>query len=232
LGVFIHDDIGVVMVQAVIFDVGGTLLGATDLFENILADNVDIEVHDEIYEHLAMKFFQQIVDCRNGSSFKPIVEIIATAIEAVNREKNNCLLVANPEQIYWNTFVRDSFVIHDADRALEKLVEKQVELFVASDADAELIYAQFEKHLWSNYFRQSFISSEVKAYKPHDVFVAALNNAISKYEKNEVIFVGDSKVDIETGRKLGVRTALISRSHQKRYNQDYSIGSLLELLDL
>lgn len=56
--------------------------------------------------------------------------------------------------------------------------------------------------------------------------------AISKYEKNEVIIVGDSEVDIETGRKLGVRTALIGKSNQKQYNEDYSISSLRELLDL
>jgi len=220
------------MVKAVIFDVGGTLLGATDLFENILADHVSVEAHDEIYKRLVKEFFQQVGDCRNGSSFKRVVEIIAMAIEAVNREKDNCLSLANAEQVYWNTFVRDSFVIHDADRALEKLAEKKVQLFVASDADAELIYAQFEKHKWSNYFHQSFISSEVRAYKPNDVFVVALNNAISNFEKNEVIFVGDSEVDIETGRKLGVKTALIGKSNQKRYNEDYSISSLLELLDL
>jgi len=220
------------MVKAVIFDVGGTLLGATDLFENILAGNISIEAHDDIYNQLGKEFFRQIVDCRNGARFKRVVEIITIAIDAVNREKNNCLSLANAEQVYWNTFVRDSFVIHDADLALGKLAEKKVELFVASDADAALIFAQFEKHQWSSYFRQSFISSEVEAYKPNDVFVAALNNAISNYEKNEVIFVGDSEVDIETGKKLGVRTALISNSHQKQYNEDYSIGSLLELLDL
>ena len=220
------------MVKAVIFDVGGTLLGATDLFENILAGNISIEAHDDIYNQLGTEFFRQIVDCRNGSRFKRVVEIITIAIDAVNREKNNCLSLVNAEQVYWNTFVRDSFVIHDADLALEKLAEKKVELLVASDADAALIYAQFEKHHWSSYFRQSFISSEVEAYKPNDVFVAALNKAISKYEKNEVIFVGDSEVDIETGKKLGVRTALISNRHQKQYNEDYSIGSLLELLDL
>jgi FMN phosphatase YigB (HAD superfamily) len=103
---------------------------------------------------------------------------------------------------------------------------------VASDADAELIYAQFEKYQWSNYFCQSFISSEVKAYKPNEAFVAVLNDAIHKYEKQEVIFVGDSDVDIETGKRLGVRTALIGKSNQKQYNEDYSLSSLLELLDL
>ena len=48
--------------------------------------------------------------------------------------------------------------------------------------------------------RQFFISSEVKAYKPNDVFVAALDNAIRDYKKNKVILVGDSEVDIETGK--------------------------------
>lgn len=158
--------------------------------------------------------------------------MIAIAIDAVNKENNNCLSTVNAEQVYWNTFVGDSFVIHEADLALAKLAEQQVALFVASDADAELIYAQFEKHQWSHYIHQFFISSEVQAYKPHDKFVAALNRAICSYDQNEVIFVGDSEADIETGKKLGVRTALINKSNQKRYNEDYSIRSLLELLDL
>jgi HAD superfamily hydrolase (TIGR01549 family) len=220
------------MVKAVIFDVGGTLLGATDLFDNILTSNTGTGTHDEIYDQLGNVFFRHIVDCRNGSEFKRVAEIIAIAIETVNKENNNCLSVVDPEQVYWNTFVRDSYVIHNADLALETLAQKKVDLFVASDADAELIYAQFEKHQWSDYFRQAFISSEVKAYKPNDAFVAVLEDAIRMYDKNEVIFVGDSEVDIETGRRLGVRTALIGKSNQTQYDADYSISSLLELLDL
>jgi len=220
------------MVKAVIFDVGGTLLGATDLLENILAGNASTKAHNDLYNQLENEFFKQVADCRNGSTFKRIVEMIARAIDAVNKEYDDCLSTVNPEQVYWNTFVSDSFVIHDADLALAKLAEQKVELFVASDADAELLYAQFEKHRWSHYIHQFFISSEVKAYKPNDTFVTALNNAICNYEKNEVIFVGDSNVDIEVGKKLGVRTALIGKSNQKRYNEDYSVRSLLELLDL
>ncbi len=220
------------MVKAVIFDVGGTLLGATDLLENILAGHASPKAHDDLYNQLGNEFFRQVVDCRNGSTFKRIAEMIATAIDVVNKENNDCLSTVNAAQVYWHTFVSDSFVIHDADRALAKLAEQKVALFVASDADAELIYAQFEKHQWSHYIRQFFISSEIRAYKPTEAFVAALNNVICNYEKNQVIFVGDSEVDIETGKKLGVRTALLSKGNQKRYSEDYSIRSLLELLVL
>jgi putative hydrolase of the HAD superfamily len=220
------------VIKAVIFDVGGTLLGATDLLDNVLASNTSTKAHSDLYNQLENEFFEQVTNCRNGSPFKRIVEMIAIAIDAVNEENNDCLSTVNAQEVYWNTFVSDSFIIHEADLALEKLAEKKVALFVASDADAELIYAQFEKHRWSHYIRQFFISSEVKAYKPHDMFVATLNNAIGNYEKNEVIFVGDSEADIETGKKLGVRTALVSKSSQKRYDEDYSIRSLLELLDL
>jgi putative hydrolase of the HAD superfamily len=220
------------MVKAVIFDVGGTLLGATDLLENILACSDSIKAHDDLYNHLKDEFFRQIIDCRNGSRFKKVVEMIATAIEAVNEQNNNCLASVNAEQVYWNTFVNDSFIINDADIVLEKLREKNIEMFIASDADAELLYAQFEKHKWDKYISQFFISSEIKAYKPNAVFVTALNNAIHDYEKSEVILVGDSDVDIETGKKLGVKTALMSRSNQNRYNEDYSFTSLLELLDI
>jgi hypothetical protein len=100
------------MVKAVIFDVGGTLLGATDFLENILAGNSSIKVHNDIYNQLENEFFKQITDCRNGSPFRRTVEIIALAIDAVNKENSNCLSSVNAEQVYWNTFVRDSFVIH------------------------------------------------------------------------------------------------------------------------
>jgi HAD superfamily hydrolase (TIGR01549 family) len=220
------------MLKAVIFDVGGTLLGATDLLDNILACSASIESHAEIYKQLGNDFFRQMTDCRNGSTFKKIVEMIGTAIEAVNKENSNCLLSVSAQQVYWNTFVNDSFEINDADTVLKKLNDKNVDLFIASDADAELIYAEFEKHQWSKYISRYFISSEIRAYKPNDVFVAALNTAIRGYNKNEVILVGDSDVDIETGKKLGVKTALISKRNQKQFNQDYSITSLLELLDL
>ena len=220
------------MIKAVIFDVGGTLLGATDLLENILAEHPSTKAHDDIYHQLGSEFFRQVADCRNGSTFKKVVEMIDGAIDAVNKENDNCLSTVNAAQVYWSTFVNDSFVINDADAVLEKLHDKNIEIFIASDADAELIYAQFEKHKWSKYVSKFFISSEIKAYKPNDVFVAALNNAIHDYQRNEVILAGDSDVDIETGRKLGVKTALISKNNQRRYNEDYSITSLLELLDV
>jgi phosphoglycolate phosphatase-like HAD superfamily hydrolase len=219
------------VIKAIILDVGGTLLGATDLLENILACNANIKAHDDIYKQLENEFFRQVVGCRNGSMFKKVVEMIEGAIEVVNKENNDCLPSVNAKQVYWNTFVTDSFVINDADLALENFNDQKIELIIASDADAELIYAQFEKHKWNKYISKYFISSEINAYKPSDVFVSALSSAISNYEKNEVVLVGDSDVDIETGKKLGVKTALIIRNNQKQYNEDYSITSLLQLLD-
>ena len=44
------------MVKAVIFDVGGTLLGATDLLENIAIGNTGTKAHDDLYNQLEMSF--------------------------------------------------------------------------------------------------------------------------------------------------------------------------------
>lgn len=220
------------MIKAIIFDVGGTLLGATDLLENVLACNAGIQSHDDIYKQLGNEFFKQIAGCRTGAPFKKVAEALTEAIAVVNKANNNCLASANAEQVYWKTFVNDSFVINDADVALEKLNAKNIELIIASDADAELLYAQFEQRGWNQYISKWFLSSKIKAYKPGAAFVSALNTAISNYQKGEVLFVGDSDVDIETGKKLGVKTVLIGRNNQKRYDEDYSITSLLQLLDL
>jgi HAD superfamily hydrolase (TIGR01549 family) len=220
------------MLKAIIFDVGGTLLGASDLLENILAHNAGTSSHDDLYHQLGNEFFRQVTECRNGAPFKKVVDMIGTAIEVVNRQNSQCLRSAHAGQVYRKTFVDDSFVIHDADRALEQLCKRGVELIIASDADAELLYPQFEKHKLDGYFSKYFISSELQAYKPSDGFVSALKHAINQYPGEEVILVGDSDVDIETGKKLGIKTARIGRDRQNRYGEDDSIQSLLELLNM
>lgn len=219
------------MFKAILFDVGGTLLGASDLVENLLGCHVRPQVHDDVYNQLGREFFRQVVDCRNGETFKTVTAMIEGAVEVVNQEHHNCLESVNAARVYWDTYVSDSFVIHDADLALPKLYEQNIELIVASDADAELIYAQLEKHNLARYFSRYVISSEVKAYKPSDGFVAALDRAIGKYPREAVIMVGDSEVDIETGKKLGIKTARVGKDLQKHYQEDYVLESLLELLE-
>jgi putative hydrolase of the HAD superfamily len=220
------------MLKAILFDVGGTLLGASDLLENLLGCHVHPQAHVEVYNQLGREFFRQVADCRNGGTFKKVVEMIEGAVEVVNQEHHGCLASVNAARVYWDTYVSDSFVIHDADLALPRLHEQNIELIVASDADAELIYAQLEKHSLAPYISKYFISSELKAYKPSDGFVSAVNNAIGKYPREAVILVGDSDIDIETGKKLGIKTARVGRDLQKRYQEDYVLESLLELLEL
>lgn len=221
------------MIKAIILDVGGTLLGATDLIENMVAGVAGTqEYRNEIRKRVVSEFFRQVNDCRNGLPFKKIVEIIDTSINTINQEFNDCLSSVSAAQVYWRTFVDDSYVINDANLALQEFARRKIELLIASDADAEVLYPQFEKYEWTQYFGKFFISSEIQAYKPNDAFVAAVYSAICEYQKHEVIFVGDSEVDVQTGKKLGVKTALIHKSDQKRYDEDYSIGSLLQLLEL
>ena len=51
-------------------------------------------------------------------------------------------------------------------------------------------------------------------------------------DKNEILFIGDSLIDIKAGKKAGVKTVLIKRYNEQELHKeaDMIINSLEELL--
>ena len=94
------------------------------------------------------------------------------------------------------------------------------------------IYSQFEKHKILRYITDFYISSDVKAYKPNDVMAVIIKERIKNYNSNQVLFVGDSSVDIEIGKKIGVKTVRIGKDNKNLFNEDYSISNLKELFSI
>lgn len=220
------------MIKAIIFDVGGTLLGAPDLFEAISNLSKPSKFsRNEIFSN-SIKIFDKIIsECRNGNGFKKVTEIIEMILQHLF-ECNKSEIKEISTKLYWKTFVTDSFLLDDAKLTLDTLFNEGIELIVSSDADAELIYAQFKKHKILRYISDFYISSDVRAYKPNDIIADILKERIKNHNLNEVLFVGDSSVDIETGKKMGVKTVRIGSDKKNLFSEDHSILNLKELCSI
>ena len=72
----------------------------------------------------------------------------------------------------------------------------------------------------------------MRAYKPNDVMAVIIKERIKNYNSNQVLFVGDSSVDIEIGKKIGVKTVRIGKDNKNLFNEDYSISNLKELCSI
>ena len=72
----------------------------------------------------------------------------------------------------------------------------------------------------------------MRAYKPNDVMAGIFKERIKNYNSNQVLFVGDSSVDIEIGKKIGVKTVRIGKDNKNLFNEDYSISNLKELFSI
>ena len=216
------------MVHTVIFDVGGTLLGAPDLYKNL----ADLYSGADAYDMIKTKHLSEYISIGNGQAdFLTMEDIIRKTLSTVSYELDYPDVSMKAKEVYSNTFVEQSYLFSDTINTLESLRNRNIKMVIASDGDIDLLYGEFKLHGLGGYFSDVFISSEVKAYKPNDMFVSALKNTIHMPYK-DILFVGDSDCDIITGKKLGVQTVLKGSLASKSCTPDYVIMDLKELVEL
>lgn len=213
--------------HTVIFDVGGTLIDSPDLFKHIMASFYEEDV--EVERYLLHKFSEYYQG--NGPFFK-----IATILEKVFSEiamefniKDYSSLTAN---IYKEFFTQKTYLYEDTISVLKFMKNKNTRLLICSDADSEVLREELIQFKIKDYFERIFISSDIKAYKPSEKVVSILSDIIMG-NREEILFVGDSRQDIITGQKLGIKTAYINRLNKKiDVKADYEIKQLAELCAL
>jgi FMN phosphatase YigB (HAD superfamily) len=212
------------LVQTVIFDIGGTLLGAPDLFSQLSV----LFPEQSAYDRLKSALMEEYGSIANGRKpFATMKEIIGNALRTVSAELGCADVSDRAGEVYYSTFVTQSWLYDDTISILEYLQSRGISMIVASDGDSELLYDEFRMHGLGKYFHRIFISSEVGAYKPSDKFVSALMPETGG-SPGSVLFVGDSECDIVTGRKLGVHTVLKGDA-TVCVSPDYRIERLAEL---
>lgn len=215
------------MITTVIFDVGGTLVGAPDLFTGLS----QCFSQPEAYGLLANAFMGEYHAVREGRKpFSTIQAMIEKTMRAVSVELGCADMSPCAGRIYYDNWVTKSYLYEDTISTLERLKRRGIRLVIASDADAPVLYDEFRLHGLSGYFEKYFISSEVSAYKPHDLFAEALRQ-VGDLMPESTLFVGDSEVDILTGQKLVVRTVLKGKA-QITAKSDYTVDTLTDVAEI
>jgi len=213
----------------VFFDVGGTLQETTSFFEGI-AKRLTGKKSDDKTRYLFSKMFVQLLN--NTDRYQSVEDILANSLALFAKKHKYADISGEAHNIYFNAFLYEAKLFPDTSRVLDILYRNNVRMIIASDADVELMEEELVKYDIKKYFIDVCTSGLVRAYKPSDKFVDYLRKYTANNEIN-CYFVGDRGVDIECGKKLGIKSILVDRTNSKeQMDADYIIHDLRELLPI
>lgn len=206
------------MAVLVVFDVGGTLIGAKDMFHEAAlrlgSSNLSSDIRDEFWRIIS-----------NNSSLSEEQALILSSEVISEREGFDSSVVAG---LMRDVFITNSTLLPFAFDVLSRLKNSGAHLVIASDSDHDLLFEELSKHFILDFFDDIVTSSAAQSYKPSDLFVNYLRGVLEKYTFEELFFVGDSDVDVLTAKKIGAKSVFFSKnSHHKL--ADFNISSLDEL---
>lgn len=213
------------MVHTILFDVGGTLVQSDDIFEKLI-HQIGSE-KTEIYNFLKRRFAYYK---NRHDKFLTVREILAECLRETAREFNTRDISRDAARIYEEIFM-NSCLFEDTIPVLGKLQQLNMRMFVVSDADKEILQEELKKLGLLRYFDGLFISSEIKAYKPSEKVVQYVLEGCN-CPKSEMLLVGDSLEDIETAKRMRIKSVLVDRDGYSDLKPDYKIRKLGDLLPI
>jgi putative hydrolase of the HAD superfamily len=210
------------LIRTIIFDVGGTLVDAPDLFFELSKEIGSSDVK-ECSEEIKKEFFRMY----SGKEFYSVKEMLKMAMEKVVLERShNSSAHEKAAQIYEKTYLYESHLFDGVKQVLERIKERKIRMMIVSDADSDVLIPELANLGIKEYFDEIMISSDIKAYKPNEMVVSKIISCMDE-EPDHVLFVGDSAADIETAKKLGVRSASVNTD--KDIGADYRLKDIKEL---
>lgn len=214
--------------KAVLFDLDGTLIEfkfrvielKKELFDKLNDNNVIIE-----------KRFQK-------ESIQNICEE-AQRIMKNNTNKECDRITSDMKEIiekYEIEGLKQSAIKKDVFYVFNWLKKKKIKLALVTNngrRSAEYAVNRFEL---IEYFDVIITRDEVNKWKPHPEPIQKAINQL-KIESSEGIFIGDSKMDIQSSKSAGVKVASIptgihSKQQLDEEDPDYLIYSLLEIITI
>lgn len=220
------------MIKALIFDLDGTLtdsiLGIKDsINEGLLQNGYEVISKEEAVLYI-------------GDGIK---ELISRSI-VHSRDENKTKLVGDDEyqavlKIYLDKYkeyrISKTKEFPLMSKTLRVLKERGYKLFVLSnklDSDVKPMIEYFFKGL----FDEALGESPLIGTKPD---IKGINYILSKYNlaKDEILYVGDSHVDMETCNNAQIKSVVCEYGYERLYNLDeyhptYKIKEPIDLLNI
>ncbi|MEE8414059.1 MAG: HAD-IA family hydrolase [Dehalococcoidales bacterium] len=212
-----------------IFDIGGTLLNPADLFEEI-SFNLTDKPSDKKTGDLVSETFNDLF--QNQERYQSVKDVIASTLAFLAKEYRYPDITNRADNIHSSVFLHKSRLFPETLYVLDILRKNNIRMIIASDADTGIVKEQLVKHNLNDYFIDSCTSDLSNAYKPSSAYLSYLTKYTFNNEKNSY-FVGDNTQDIESGKRLGIKSVLIDRKSTKRkMDADYVIQDLRELIPI
>jgi HAD superfamily hydrolase (TIGR01549 family) len=220
------------MTSTIFFDVGGTLVDSLDLFEVVARRLCDDKVDKKAYD-LVFSTFMRIYENREKQRpFLKVEDMLAQTLTSLSMTHGYKNISEQSHNLVWEVYLHRSTLYPEVGDLLKILFENKVRMIIASDADSELMDQELDKFNIARYFCDQCVSESVKAYKPASGFIHYLRKYTAGNEEH-CFFVGDNRVDIESAKRLKIRSVLIDRKRSgNRFNADFTVQNLEELLPI
>ena len=215
----------------VFFDMGGTLVESPDFFEIVSGRLSGWPPDKKAYNLVLTKFMQIYRDREAYSPFLSVEGMLARTLTSLAREHGYLDLSHESHDLLFEVYLHKSDLFSEVISVLDKLLSNSARMVIASDSDTHLIEEEMTKFSLNKYFIDKCVSDS-KAYKP----AVGFTNYLKKYtagNKEHCYFIGDNLVDVESGRRLGIKSVLVDRKGSETpIDADYVISDLTGLLPI
>jgi len=237
--------LGIGLLQAVLFDLGDTLVYLSRPWEDVFTDNLKA-----LHTHLARfglgsdlnefadAFVSSFEDASAVSSLYkieiPMQEIIRRTVKKLKFKKVARSILMGSEEEFYRPEIESWQLYPDAVQTLRVLREAGLRIGLISNTKSDLlVHRILEKFDLRNFFDAVVTSAAVGVRKPRsDIFMRILEDLKSK--PAETVLVGDSlEADILGAKILGIRSVHLNRRSAGPsclVNPEVSVNSLAQFM--
>lgn len=217
-----------------LFDVDNTILDF-DMAERKSLTKALLDIHVEptdellaLYHKINVRYWEKVERnemSRNECLTRRFVDFFASA--GISYEATKM------EELYRNYLNISAYVVPHARKVLQ-ILEKNHDLYIITNGVKKTQEHRLKKAHLDHFFKKKFISEEIGANKPSQLFLKAVEEQIEGFDRNKALIIGDSlSSDILLGRNHQIKTCWFNKSKIKNQSEicpDYVITDLRELI--
>ncbi len=225
------------MIEAIIFDVDGTLYDETHakvkaevLTAQFISDNSDYS-RDEVFHHFRKAKTQVIKDYSGCTIRNDRTKWYESTLELLGIS-NISPVEAN--DFYWSVVFQNIEPYLDLDAVIKELAKKY-KLYILTDEFLNLQFKKLEILGLKDYFCEVVSSEKVGKTKPNKELFEYMLNIIGKPRQN-IVMIGDNpKADIAGANSVGIHSVWLRRGKYHYYyypdgnKPEITINNYLEL---
>jgi phosphoglycolate phosphatase len=191
---------------------------------------------------LVNTFYDSVISYNQALKQHGLPEYEYESLESIDYEDfitnmtDNMIVLKTYQKIYENSDKEHTLPYPGVVKVLNELIEKGKELAICSNRKQEQL-EQYTKKLFEGIKFSHIIGYTPNGgYKPQPEVMNRILDNVS-YSKDEIVYIGDKKTDIETAKNVDIDVILVTwgQGETEALKDDYTlkiIDNIEELLDL